>query len=322
MEMDAALMMTSHRTHSCYEWVMELRDLEYLVACVDAGSFTRAARVVHVAQPTLSHAVRRLEETVGRPLLHRPKARGGVVVPTEAGEIVVDRARAMLADVRALGETLAAMDGVLRGDVALGAAPSLATSLVPAVIARVRAMAPAVALAVEVGPTDALVERVRDRALALALVADVPARSRRGLVVAPLYEERFVVVAGRRLPLPRVTTLARIARGPLLLPSVDVFHGARVREAFARAGVAALVPAATLGSADALVAAARAGLGYALLPERCVDRRDERLRIARIRGEALARTVNVVVHPEAAPKRVVEAVRGAIDDVVARRARA
>ncbi len=50
---------------------MELRDLSYFLACVEAGSVTRAARAVHVAQPTLSHALARLESELGVRLLER-----------------------------------------------------------------------------------------------------------------------------------------------------------------------------------------------------------------------------------------------------------
>src|SRR5580765_6912548 len=60
------------RTNDChYEWLMELRDLGYFLACIDDGNVTRAARRIHAAQPTLSHAIRRLEDEAGTRLLER-----------------------------------------------------------------------------------------------------------------------------------------------------------------------------------------------------------------------------------------------------------
>src|SRR5258708_11242830 len=50
---------------------LELRHLRYFVAVADAGSFTRAAERIFIAQPTLSQQIRRLEQIVGTPLLHR-----------------------------------------------------------------------------------------------------------------------------------------------------------------------------------------------------------------------------------------------------------
>ncbi len=72
---------------------IELRHLRYFVALADAGSFTRAAERMFIAQPTLSQQIRRLEEIVGAPLLQR--RRGGVRL-TKAGAVLLDASRAVL----------------------------------------------------------------------------------------------------------------------------------------------------------------------------------------------------------------------------------
>src|SRR5260370_34525287 len=69
---------------------LELRHLRYLVAVADAGTFTRAAERLFIAQPTLSQQIGRLEQLVGTPLLHR--RRDGVRL-TAAGAVVPDAAR-------------------------------------------------------------------------------------------------------------------------------------------------------------------------------------------------------------------------------------
>src|SRR5260370_25260983 len=73
---------------------LELRHLRYLVAVADAGTFTRAAERLFIAQPTLSQQIGRLEQLLGTPLLHR--GRDGVRL-TAAGAVLLDAAR----DVRA-----------------------------------------------------------------------------------------------------------------------------------------------------------------------------------------------------------------------------
>jgi DNA-binding transcriptional LysR family regulator len=72
---------------------IELRHLRYFVALADAGNFTRAAMRMYIAQPTLSQQIRRLEEIVGAPLLHR--RRDGVRL-TKAGTVLLDASRAVL----------------------------------------------------------------------------------------------------------------------------------------------------------------------------------------------------------------------------------
>jgi DNA-binding transcriptional LysR family regulator len=73
---------------------LELRHLRYFVALADAGSFTRAAEQIFIAQPTLSQQIRRLEEIVGAPLLQR--RREGLRL-TPAGRVLLDESRNVLA---------------------------------------------------------------------------------------------------------------------------------------------------------------------------------------------------------------------------------
>src|SRR5690242_7546192 len=75
---------------------VELRHLRYFVAVADAGTFTHAAERLFVAQPTLSQQIRRLEQIVGSPLLHR---RRDGVQPTAAGTVLLEAARDVLSAV-------------------------------------------------------------------------------------------------------------------------------------------------------------------------------------------------------------------------------
>ena len=75
---------------------LELRHLRYFAAVADAGTFTRAADQMFIAQPTLSQQIRRLEEIIGTPLLHR--RRDGVRL-TAAGTVLLDAARDVLSQV-------------------------------------------------------------------------------------------------------------------------------------------------------------------------------------------------------------------------------
>jgi len=96
---------------------MELRQLHYFVAVVEEGGFTRAAARLHLAQPGLSAQIRQLERELGQPLLDRT---GRSVTPTEVGRAVLPYARAALAAVEGVRQTVDEFTGLLRGRVTIG----------------------------------------------------------------------------------------------------------------------------------------------------------------------------------------------------------
>src|SRR5437763_8115500 len=97
---------------------MELSQLRYLVALSEERHFTRAAAREHIAQPALSQQIRRLEDEVGLPLVERTTRR---VTITDAGELLVARARRVLAELDGAAAELQAMRGVDAGKVNVGA---------------------------------------------------------------------------------------------------------------------------------------------------------------------------------------------------------
>ncbi|MFI1069201.1 LysR family transcriptional regulator [Streptomyces puniciscabiei] len=99
---------------------MELRQLRYFVTVVEEAGFTRAAERLHLAQPGLSAQIRQLERELGQQLLDRS---GRSVRPTEVGEAVLPYARAALAAVDGVRQTVEEYTGLLRGRVAVGLVP-------------------------------------------------------------------------------------------------------------------------------------------------------------------------------------------------------
>src|SRR4051794_41941904 len=97
---------------------MELRQLRYLVALADERHFTRAAQREHIAQPALSQQIRRLEAELGLTLVERTTRR---VAMTEAGKLLVARARRALAELEAAPAELQSLAGVQAGRLSGGA---------------------------------------------------------------------------------------------------------------------------------------------------------------------------------------------------------
>src|SRR3954454_16136903 len=102
---------------------MELRQLEYVLAVVDEGGFTRAADASHVSQPSLSQGIRSLERELGVELFHRL---GRSVRLTAAGEALLDPARQIMRQVETIKAAAAQVAGTSAGHLDLVALPTLA----------------------------------------------------------------------------------------------------------------------------------------------------------------------------------------------------
>src|SRR6185503_18336438 len=139
---------------------MDLRQLAYVVAVVDHGGFTRAAEAMHVAQPSLSQAVRALEAELGVELFHRA-ARS--VVPTAAGEALLGPARQALRDAETARSAVAEVAGLEAGRLDLVSLPTLAVDPAAGLIGAFRRAHPGIVVRL-VEPEDAaaVAGRVRE----------------------------------------------------------------------------------------------------------------------------------------------------------------
>ncbi|MHB8505240.1 MAG: LysR family transcriptional regulator, partial [Acidimicrobiales bacterium] len=146
---------------------MQLHQLRYVVTLAEEGQFVRAATRLHVAQPSISSAVRALEVELGATLFDR--SRQGAVA-TAAGEAFLPWARQVLADCDAGVAAVGALAGLQRGRVTLGATPSLTTTVLPPVLAEFRADHPGVELVVHEAGSGDLVRRLERSLVDFALI--------------------------------------------------------------------------------------------------------------------------------------------------------
>ncbi|ALE74424.1 LysR family transcriptional regulator [Pseudonocardia sp. EC080625-04] len=237
----------------------------YFVAVANVRSFTRAADLVGVAQPTLSKSLRALESELGAPLINR----GSVVTLTPAGEAVLPLAQRMLADSDMVRSTVAEMVGLRSGRVRVGATPSLCIGVLSDVLRVFHARHPEIAVELAEDGSQPLETALVRNELDVALVIVPPDGVDPALHSAPLLRERLSVASPRaRRPLT--------SRGSIAVPElakhdlVMVRKGYDLREVTLRAyAVAGVTPRIAVegGQMDAVLRMVEAGTGVAVVPD-------------------------------------------------------
>jgi LysR family transcriptional activator of glutamate synthase operon len=244
---------------------MELRQLRYLLALADEGSFTRAARTTSVAQPALSRQIQKLESELGLPLVDRTTRR---VTITPAGQEVVATDRRVLGELEALRHFLQQTAGLLRGTVTIGVTQTPGPMDVPRILAAFNRRHGGVELVVREGLSIDLAGQLREDRIDLALITAINQRERRRLELQRCQAERLAVLlpTGHRLAARKHLTIADLRDERF----VSFAPGATIRTAVERAATrAGFVLRASLetndvGRTTALVAE---GLGVAVLPD-------------------------------------------------------
>ena len=167
---------------------MTLNELRYVVAVARERHFGRAAAHCFVSQPSLSVAIKKLEDELGVPLFDRLP---GHVQPTPIGEQIAEQARRVLADVEAIRALAANAKDPLAGPFRLGVIFSIGPYLLPRLIPRLAQLAPRMPLIIDENYTDELGARLQRGELD-AVVLSLPYRAP-DIDVQPVYQERFVV---------------------------------------------------------------------------------------------------------------------------------
>ncbi|MBI5618032.1 MAG: LysR family transcriptional regulator [Gammaproteobacteria bacterium] len=172
---------------------MTLTELRYAIAVADTLHFGRAAERCFVSQPSLSAAVRNLEEELGLKLFERGSA--GVLVTPE-GEIVLAQARRVMEEAERVKLLAATSRHPLEGILKLGVIHTVAPYLLPDLVTALQALAPKLLLDIEENMTANLDQMLRAGLIDLAILA-LP-YSAPGLDVLPLYDEEFRVIVPLR----------------------------------------------------------------------------------------------------------------------------
>ncbi|MDN3024305.1 LysR substrate-binding domain-containing protein [Streptomyces sp. S.PB5] len=170
---------------------MELRHLQHFVAVAEDQHFTRAAERLLVSQSGLSASIRALERELQTPLFVRTTRR---VTLTPAGRALLGEAERILAQVRSAHEAVAAVQGVLRGMLALGSEQCIAGVHVAGLLAAFRRQHPDVEICLRQAGSGALAEEVAAGRLDLAFAVRTAQEDTDQLRVVPLADEPLTVL--------------------------------------------------------------------------------------------------------------------------------
>jgi DNA-binding transcriptional LysR family regulator len=279
--------------------LMELRQLEYLVAVAEEASFTRAAQRVHISQSGVSAQIRQLEHDLGATLIDRS---GRTATLTDAGRAAVKHAREVLAAAATVRQAVDEVTGLLSGRLTVGMVTACTiTALFDALAAFHRAH-PGVAITLLEDNSATLSEHVRSGAADVALIGAAGNAWPPGLAGVPLISERLVAAVPKTHHLSERSrlTLTDLAGCPLIcLP-----EGTGIRAVFGQACAASglnLDVTLEASASGAVADLAARGLGIAILSETIAAAHADRLHSAVIEDAEVPAQLALVWKPAPSP---------------------
>jgi DNA-binding transcriptional LysR family regulator len=269
--------------------VITLRQLEVLVEVVRAGSVTAAAARLFVTQPSVSSTLRALEDELGAPLF---VGRGRARRLTPAGETTFRYATQVMGLLDEARQAVIDLGDELAGRLRLLAVTTAGEHLIPEVLERYHATYPAVDIHLMVTNRSQARGPLADGTMDLAVMGRPPAGI--DLHAEPFLVNPLHLVCAPDHPVAQAHSVEALATTTLLVREEGSGSRAAVEEALASRGIEPRTM--TLGSNTAVRAAARSGLGYAVMPELAVadDLGSGRLVSVRLPGFPLRRRWHVV----------------------------
>jgi len=251
---------------------MTLTELKYVVALAQERHFGRAADKCHVTQPTLSLAIKKLEDELGIPLFERNK---NDVIVTGLGEKIIDQARRVLEEAGRITQMAKGGGDQLTGALRLGVIPTVGPYLLPELIPILKKNAPKMPLSIEENLTGNLAPMLRQGDIDAALIAlpfMIP-----GVVTKPLYEESFrvVVPAGHPWAKRKHIKPADLSQENLLMLNTGNCFRDQVLEACPGQAPDALADGRAGSSLETIRNMVASGLGISVLPCSALSKRYE-----------------------------------------------
>lgn len=272
---------------------MELHQVRYFQAVAHCGSFTRAAAREHVAQPSLSQQILKLEDELGARLFNRL---GRKVTLTPFGELFARHAQRILLELEGARHDIEDIKGLRRGSVTLGVIPTVAPYLLPSLLSAFRSAGPLITTNICEDLTSSVMTRLASGELDLALLS-LPLPSSDFVAEAELSDRMLLALPTRHHLLrsrPSRIGFDEVAEEPFLLLKDGHCFRDDVLNLCKREHMNLNIVFEG-GQFDTLLALVAAGLGVTLLPEMGRSRfRRSGVRLVELKKPEPRRTIGLV----------------------------
>lgn len=245
---------------------INFHQLEIFLCTARERSFSKAADRMRISQPSVSIQIKNLEDALGVRLFERSGRR---VFLTPEGSAVLERAKKISEVVSELQSDIRDIKAVRRGKVSAGCSRVPSATLVPLAVAQFKQSNPDIEISIKTGRSHEVEQWLIDNEVELGVIEGDPASAL--LVKIPWYEDDLVVVLAPQSPLlrRRRLSLQDILHEPFLLQAPGI-RPTFIERVFAKRGLPIKNPV-TVGSREAVKAAAAAGCGVAILPRSVID---------------------------------------------------
>ena len=292
---------------------MTLTDLRYIVTLARERHFGRAAEKCCVAQPTLSVAVKKLEEQLGVALFER----GAEVTVTPIGEQIVAQAARVLAEAGRISELAAQGRDPLSGPLRIGVIYTIAPYLLPKLVPLLRERAAQMPLVIQEGFTEKLVEAVKAGDLDVIIIALPLAEP--GLVAQPVYDEAFraLMPADHAWVKQKAIEPAALLDEPLLLLGAGNCFRDQVLDLCAHASSPHAPQVLEGSSLETIRYMVASGIGVSVMPASCADlipKNDALLRVRPFVEPTPTRCVGLVWRTSFPRHKAIDLLRKALHD--------
>lgn len=214
--------------------IIRLSQLELLAAIDHAATLGAAAKATNITQPAASRLLRTLADELGIQLFERA---GRTLRPTAAGKTLLRRANSIIVDIDRIDKELAAIDQGLTGQISIGSGVAACYVLIPTAVDLLLQSAPRASIAIQEGPMEELVAKLRDGKIDLLVGRIENLGAHADLVIEDLYDPPMTIVSGINNPLAarRNLSLSDLAQQQWILPEVGTPMRSAMEAMFRRA---------------------------------------------------------------------------------------